>query len=64
MMKKKLYESPASDVVEIRMGSVLCWSGLGKPNDYEDGGDPLGFSLGDEPPTLGNPFGGDPFSLL
>ena len=59
--KKSIYESPASDVLEIRMGGVLCWSGLGKPDNYEGGEDPFVLPMGDEPPGLGNPFGGNPF---
>ena len=39
MKRKQLYFTPTSDVVELKMGSVLCQSGgdgsLYDPSDYE-----------------------------
>ena len=44
MTKKKIYEKPSMQVFELKQQTqLLAGSGLGDPNDYPDGGDPLGF---------------------
>ena len=43
-MKKKKYEKPSVEVVELKQQMhLLTGSGLGDPSDYPEGGDPLGF---------------------
>ena len=43
-MKKKEYERPTMQVVQLKQQTqLLAGSGLGDPSDYPDGGDPLGF---------------------
>jgi len=43
-MKKKEYERPTMDVVEVKQqAQLLAGSGLGNPEDYPDGGDPFQF---------------------
>ena len=44
MTKKKIYEKPSMQVFELKQQTqLLAGSGLDEPNDYPDGGDPLGF---------------------
>jgi hypothetical protein len=44
MTTKKIYEKPSTKVYELKhRQQLLVGSGLGDPNDYPDGGDPLGF---------------------
>lgn len=41
-MKKKQYETPSVEVVELKQQSaLLAGSGLGNPSDYSGGGDPF-----------------------
>lgn len=41
---KKLYEKPSMRVFELkRQPQLLAGSGLGNPDDYPGGEDPLGF---------------------
>ena len=41
-MKKKMYEKPTTKVYELKQQpQLLAGSGLGNPNDYDDGGDPF-----------------------
>ena len=44
-MRKKEYERPTMQVVELKQTGMLMTSGQGKgltsPNNYEDGGDPF-----------------------
>ena len=43
-MKKKEYERPTMQVVQLKQQTqLLAGSGLDEPNEYPDGGDPLGF---------------------
>ena len=43
-MKKKYYQKPAIDIVELKhQQQLLTGSGLNNPNDYPGGGDPFGF---------------------
>ena len=42
--QKREYERPQMTVVELKHETMLlAGSGLNKPNDYPDGGDPLGY---------------------
>lgn len=42
MKEKKLYEKPSMEVVLLRrQPQLLAGSGLGNPNEYPGGGDPL-----------------------
>ena len=42
MMKKKLYEKPSMKVFPLRQKpQLLVGSGLGNPDDYDNGGDPF-----------------------
>ena len=41
-MKKKMYEKPSSKVYELKQQpQLLAGSGLGNPDDYNNGGDPF-----------------------
>ena len=41
-MKKKLYEKPTMQIVQLRQQpQLLAGSGLGNPNDYPGSGDPF-----------------------
>ena len=41
-MKKKLYEKPAMQVVLLKQQpQLLAGSGLGDPDDYDNGGNPF-----------------------
>ncbi len=40
-MKKKEYEQPKTDVVELRVRCQLLAGSLSDPEDYESGGDPF-----------------------
>jgi hypothetical protein len=41
-MKRKEYQSPTIDVVELKQQQhLLAGSGLNDPTDYPDGGDPF-----------------------
>ena len=43
-MKKKEYERPTMQVVQLKQQpTLLAGGGLNDPTDYPDGGDPLGF---------------------
>ena len=43
-MKKKQYEKPSIEVVELKQQpALLAGSGLDDPTDYPDGGDPFAF---------------------
>ena len=43
-MKKKLYEKPTMQVVQLKQQpQLLTGSPLNNPDDYPDGGDPFGF---------------------
>ena len=42
--KKREYEKPSMKVFELKQQpQLLAGSGLGNPDDYPEGGDPLGF---------------------
>ena len=42
MTQKRIYQKPAVQVFELKKKSLLLvGSGLGDPNDYPNGGDPL-----------------------
>ena len=42
-MKKKLYEKPTMQIVQLKQQpQLLAGSGLGNPNDYPGSGDPMG----------------------
>ena len=44
MKKKRLYEKPSTEVVELQQRSMLlAGSSLNDPSDYPSGDDPLGF---------------------
>ena len=44
LIEKRKYEKPAMRVYELqRQAPIICTSGLGDPNDYPNGGDPLTF---------------------
>ena len=44
MTKKKIYEKPSMQVFELKQQTqLLAGSGLGNPDDYPGGEDPLGF---------------------
>ena len=41
-MKKKLYEKPTMQIVQLRQQpQLLAGSGLGNPDDYDNGDDPF-----------------------
>ena len=41
-MKKKMYEKPTTKVYELKQQpQLLAGSGLGNPDDYDNGGDPF-----------------------
>ncbi len=41
-MKKKMYEKPTTKVYELKQQpQLLAGSGLGNPDDYNNGGDPF-----------------------
>ena len=43
-MQKKKYEKPAMQVYALKQQSqLLAGSGLGDPNDYDNGGDPFSY---------------------
>ncbi len=43
MKKKRLYEKPSTEVVELQQQStLLAGSSLNDPANYPDGGDPFG----------------------
>ena len=44
-MKKENYDAPATFVFEVRQKGVICVSpnSILEPDNYEAGGDPLGF---------------------
>ena len=42
MIEKKMYEKPAMQVYVLKkQPQILVGSGLGDPDDYNNGGDPL-----------------------
>ena len=42
MKKKQFYEKPSMKVFELKQQpQLLVGSGLGDPNDYDNGGDPF-----------------------
>jgi hypothetical protein len=42
MTKKKIYEKPSMQVFELKQQpQLLAGSGLGNPDDYDNGGDPF-----------------------
>ena len=42
--KKRQYEKPSIQVFELkRQPQLLVGSGLGDPNDYDNGGDPFSY---------------------
>ena len=44
MKKKQFYEKPSMQVFELKQQTqLLAGSGLGNPDDYPGGEDPLGF---------------------
>ena len=46
MKEKKTYEQPRSEVVELHVNNQLLvesLGGLGNPDNYPEGGDPLSF---------------------
>ena len=43
-LEKQPYETPTTDIVDVKLHGILCQSGFGllyNPEDYDDGGDPL-----------------------
>ena len=43
LKKRKEYEKPAMQVVELKQQQLLAGSPLNNPSDYPDGGDPFTF---------------------
>lgn len=40
--QKLPYESPQTEVVEVKQEGIICGSGLGSPGNYPNGGNPFG----------------------
>ena len=43
-LEKQPYETPTTDIVDVKLHGILCQSGFGPlsaPGDYEDGDDPF-----------------------